>query len=258
MVLLLPLASEAETLRVPGPDGILLNAELYAPPRGVQRGPAILALHGCSGPYPSRDAEWGRRLAAAGHLVVMPDSFGSRGLGSQCGNRARGVTASGVRRDDALAVARWLQARPGTPPGGVVLLGWSDGGTTVLAAGRAAADLPAGLIRGLVAFYPGCRGFAESAKWAPAAPLMILMGESDDWTPFTPCKALADRVGGKITLVAYQNTYHDFDAPDRPVTLRTGLARPKDGVAHVGTNAAAREDAFRRVPEFIAGLPPAS
>lgn len=259
MLLATPLAAgrvRAEAVRVPGPDGIILNAELY-PAQGKARGPAILALHGCSGPFPSRDGDWGRRLSALGHTVLMPDSFGSRGLGSQCGARSRAVTAAGVRRQDALAAARWLQQRPGTPAGGVVLLGWSDGASTVLTTGRVAPDLPTGLVRGLVAFYPGCRVAAETKAWEPAASMLILMGEADDWTPAAPCHALADRLPGKVTLVTYPGAYHDFDAPDTKVRTRAGLATPVGGTAHSGTDPAAREDALRRVPAFIAALPPA-
>ena len=247
----------AETVRIPGPDGIILNAELF-PAQGKSRGAAVVALHGCGGPYPSRDEDWARRLAMLGHTVLLPDSFGSRGLGSQCSVRNRLVTASGVRRQDAIATMVWLQRRAGTTPGGLVLLGWSDGGSTVLATGRAMPDLPAGLIRGLVAFYPGCRVVAETKAWEPAAPLLMLAGEADDWTPASFCHTVAERLPGKVTLVTYPNAFHDFDAPNAKVRARAGLATPAGGVAHTGTDPVAREDALRRVPAFIASLPPAS
>lgn len=259
LVLLMVAASlgfaHAEAVRLPGPDGIILNAELF-PAQGRTRTTAVVALHSCSGPLPGRDAGWARHLAALGHAVLLPDSFGSRGLGSQCGARSRAIT--GVRRQDALAAVRYLQQRPGTPPGGVVLMGWSDGGTAVLAAGRAMPDVPAGLIRGLIAFYPGCRIAAETKDWAPAAPLLILIGEADDLTPAAPCRALAEHVGSKITLTTYPNAFHDFDTPNSKVRTRAGLATAAGGAAHSGTDPAARDDALRRVPAYIAALPPAT
>ena len=254
---LLPVFAKAETIRFPGPDGIVLNGALFLP-TGRARLPGIVALHGCAGPLPARDEDWARRLAAAGHVVLLPDSFGSRGLGSQCGNARRPVSASGKRRDDAIAALRYLAARPGTPPGGLVLMGWSDGGSTVLAAGRVAPDLPPGLLRGLVAFYPGCRTADRRDGWQPAAPLLILIGEADDWTPAAPCRALAERLPAQVRLITYPGAYHDFDAPDRKLRLLTGLASPEHGQAHAGTDPAARADALRQVPAFIAGLPPAS
>ena len=47
--------------------------------------------------------------------------------------------------------------------------------------------------------------------------------------------------------------YHDFDHPNRPVHVRTGYAFSIDGTGrvHTGTNAAARADALKRVPEWL-------
>ncbi len=47
--------------------------------RSKRRG--IVALHGCGGPIPDRDAQRAKRFVADGHPVLFPDSFGSRGLG---------------------------------------------------------------------------------------------------------------------------------------------------------------------------------
>lgn len=254
LLLLLTLPARAETVTIPGPEGVELRAELLLP-EGVPVAPAVVALHGCGGPYPQRDAQWGEWLRRHGHIVLFPDSFGSRGLGSQCREARRAVTASGLRRRDALAAAQWLYDRPGTPPGGVVLLGWSDGGSTVLAAGR---DHPTrrGLIRGLVAFYPGCRTAANLGGWQPVAPMLLLHGEEDDWTPIRPCRHLAEEVGAALTLVAYPGAWHNFDV-DIPVRQMRNIPSSQrgDGIVHTGGDPAARADAMARVPAFLAGLP---
>jgi dienelactone hydrolase len=64
-----------EQVSVPGPAGIQLNAALVLP-TGVPKAPSIVALHGCGGPFPARDGEWVKLLAGAGHIVLLPDSFG--------------------------------------------------------------------------------------------------------------------------------------------------------------------------------------
>ena len=135
--------------------------------------------------------------------MLLPDSFGSRGLMSQCGipPAQRVANATGLRRADAVAALQWLAAQPGTPPGGLVLMGWSDGATTVLTTGGSP-ELPDGLVRGLVAFYPGCRPALNAAGWRPAAPLLILIGEADDWTQAAPCRELATKLPA-IKLVTY-------------------------------------------------------
>jgi dienelactone hydrolase len=239
-----------ERVSVPSVDGANLDAALVLP-AGPPKAPAVVGMHGCGGPFAKRDGQWAVALAKAGHIVLLPDSFGSRNLGSQCNNRQRSVTATGLRRSDAIAAARWLTAWPGTPPGGVALMGWSDGGSTVLATARAASDLPSGLFLRFTAFYPGCAGSARSPGWSPSAPIMILMGESDDWTPAAPCHELASRFPGQIVMFAYPDTYHDFDAPDDPVRLRYGAVSSFSGYVHVGTNEPARQDALARVPRWL-------
>ena len=234
--------------------GVSLRAT-YTQPAQVLR-PAVVALHGCGGPFPARDGQWRDVFLAEGRAVLLPDSFGSRGLGSQCGVRHRGIAPDRQRRTDTVAAAEWVASRPETPAGGVAVVGWSNGGSTVLATAREGAMRP-GLVRGFVAFYPGCRIYAEQADWAPSAPLLIVMGADDDWTPAAPCRTLAARFPDRIRLVLYPGAYHDFDAPGRPVRVRAGLAFASGGQAHVGTNDAARETALREVPAWIDTLPAA-
>ncbi len=257
LALLQHAALPVQHARIAEPGGVVLDAALVRP-AGPVRAPAVVALHGCGGPVPARDAQWAETLAAQGHIVLLPDSFGSRGLGSQCRVQQRSVRPSDARRQDAIAAARWLADQSGTPPGGIVLLGWSNGGGTVLFTAARAPDLPSGLFSRFVAFYPGCRTGSQSANWKPSGPLMILVGANDDWTPAAPCQALAGKFPDAITLIVYPGAWHDFDRPDRPVRALHGLATPPSGtgVAHAGTNDAARLDALRRVSAFIAAADP--
>lgn len=244
--------ARAEPVRFPGPEGITLQGELFHP-EGAAHGPAVVALHGCGGPFASRDAMWRKILTDAGHVVLFPNSFASRGLGSQCRETKRVATASGLRRQDAIAAAQYLAATEPSAREGVVLLGWSDGGSTVLATASAGrADLPAGLFRRFIAFYPGCRGFAASATWAPAAPLSILQGEADDWTPFAPCRDLASRAPG-VSLTGFPGAYHDFDAPV-PIRVQHNIptSQNPDHSVHAGGDDAARAEAVRQVLALLA------
>lgn len=245
---------QPQHVRIPASDGAMLDAALVEPV-GPVHGPAVVALHGCGGPFASRDGSWAVALAQARHPVLLPDSFGSRGLGSQCRVKERSVAASGLRQDDAIAAASWLLHQTGVPEGGIALMGWSNGGNTVLWTIGHRHDLPAGLFTRAVAFYPGCATAAKTVDWRPAVKLLILQGENDDWTPAPPCRDLAARYPGLVSLVTYPDAWHDFDAPDRPVKALTGLATPPSGtgVAHAGSNPAARADALRRVPAFLEG-----
>jgi dienelactone hydrolase len=163
------------------------------------------------------------------------------------------VTPSGLRRQDAIDAAQWLVARAGTPSGGVALIGWSNGGSTVLSTVRVAADLPRGLFQRFAAFCPGCPSPDEGLSWKPSAPMLILMGEDDDWTgsPALPRHDLAARFPNEITFVAYPGACHDFDAPNRPVKVRNGAATAAGGLTHLGTNEPARQDALARRPKWL-------
>jgi dienelactone hydrolase len=56
------------------------------------------------------------------------------------------------------------------------------------------------------------------------------------------------------SIVVYPGAYHDFDHPNRPLQVRSGYAFTSDGAGkvHTGTNPAARADALKRVPRWLA------
>ena len=97
----------------------------------------------------------------------------------------------------------------------------------------------------------------ESGRWRARLPLLILIGAADDWTPAPPCQALAAAgaaAGDRVSITVYPGAYHDFDHPNLPVRVVKGLAfaGSGNGTAHTGTDPAAREDALKRVPAFLA------
>ena len=220
--------------------------------------PVVVALHGCGG-YLKRDGtlsglsqDWADRWVAAGYVVLFPDSFGSRGLGSQCQVAARTVVPA-LRARDARAAATWIGGQPYADPTRIALVGWSNGGSTVLRAVRTGFKPPPFEFVTAIAFYPGCRPLLERGDWRTRIGLTILIGEADDWTPPEPCKALSALSSGART-VGYPEAYHGFDAPGVPVRERLGLAFTTrgDGRAHVGTNPAARAAAIEAVTAQLA------
>jgi len=245
-----------EQVALPGPDGVTLRAILALPEAAPTRA-TVIALHGCGGlggpagapRLPMREADWAARLTAAGHAVLFPDSFGSRGLGQACGIRDFPAGAEAVRWKDARAAADWAAAQPWAVPGGAVLLGWSHGGSTVL--GAVNHPLPGGAIRAAIAFYPGCLATLRAGGWRPEVPLLLLLGGADDWTPATHCQRLAQ--GSPAAVETYDGAPHGFDAPGGQVRTRT-LA---DGrMVTAGPDPAARAAALARVEGFLARQAP--
>jgi dienelactone hydrolase len=262
-VVLASQAQAAEAVQFAG-DGVSLKATLFAP-AGRGPFPAVVALHGCGGLngndglLNARHTDWAERLNKKGFIVLFPDSFGSRGAASQCQTEDRIARPSHERLADALAAKAFLQSRRDVKADAVSVLGWSNGGSTVLYAaqgGHKADDGKPGFASA-VAFYPGCRTPAERGHWHARVPLLILIGAADDWTPAQPCEALAANAkaaGEPVSIVVYPGAYHDFDHPSLPIHTRSGLAYTAhgDGHAHTGTDPAARRDAVARAPEFLA------
>lgn len=245
-----PAGSTAAVVELPGPAGLALRAELHLPAQPSR--PAIIALHGCTGigeagqplRLSPRERDWAARLLALGHPVLFPDSFGSRGLGQACGVRGFPAGPFRARREDALAAAAWVRSQPWGQAGAPVLLGWSHGGSTALAAWATA---PPGAISAAIAFYPGCVGAPEPR--GDGGPLLLLLGEADDWTRPQPCEALAERAPGRITRITYAGAHHAFDGLGTRLRSR---ALPDGRQVTFGAAPAARSDARDQVARFLA------
>lgn len=244
-------------------DGSALKAWVFQPAGQAPKG-AVVALHGCGGLYASRGLRKGQLnarhqamaelLVAEGYAAVFPDSLTPRGESELCtqkiGSRKIDQTE---RRADALAALAWVAAQPWVQPTRIAVLGWSHGGSAVLSATDAArADVRAQPVRPAVAiaFYPGCSAALKSG-YRPSAPLVLMLGEKDDWTPPGPCIALGKAVGAEANV--YPDSYHDFDNPAGAVRLRTDVPNgihPGQGV-HAGPNPVAREQAYARLREVL-------
>jgi dienelactone hydrolase len=90
-------------------DGdITLKAVVYRP-EGAGPFPAVIAMHDCSGLTSSSGAieskyrEWAQLLVRNGFIVLFPESYSSRGLGSQCAVRNRPIRPDRERVADANA-----------------------------------------------------------------------------------------------------------------------------------------------------------
>lgn len=243
-------------------DGTTLKAWVFQPP-AAPRG-TVVALHGCAGLYATSGERKGQlnerhqamadMLLAQGYAVVFPDSFAPRGAGPLCKQKlADRKIRQTERRRDALATLNWVAAQPWANTSKIALLGWSHGGSAVLAAtDRHQREVAAQSVRASVAiaFYPGCSA-ARKAGYQPNTRLLLLLGQLDDWTPPGPCIALGQTVGAQVQV--YAGSHHDFDKPTGSVKLHSDIpngANPGHGV-HSGANPAAREKAYARVREAL-------
>jgi dienelactone hydrolase len=113
-----------------------------------------------------------------------------------------------------------------------------------------------------VALYPGCarppdrRRAAGSEPYRPVAPLLILIGERDDWTPAEPCRKLAaaaQEAGHPVAIKVYPGAHHAFDSPHpvRYVATRVNASAPSGRGATTGGDPWAWADSIREVLAFF-------
>ena len=263
--LLATLAGAQERVSFPSFDGagnapVVLSGYFFA--AATSPAPAIAMFHGCGGAYDKRGAlsrrmrEYAELFNGLGMHVLVVDSLTARYEKELCTQRTgtRRVTQAN-RRLDALGAIAYLADRADVDAKRIGMIGWSNGGSTVLAATNLRhRDVAAALVQPAfaVAFYPGCEADLKRGYEA-VAPLLMLVGQADDWTAAAPCRALAREAGGvPPEIEGYAGAYHGFDS-DQPVRLRKDVpngVNPGQGV-HVGGNAAAWRASQLRLLEFI-------
>jgi len=240
-----------------------LSALLYRP-QGPGPFPALVLLHGCGGMYTNSGyitasyRYWAELLALEGYIALLVDSFNPRGQRSICDQQKRTILQSRERVEDAYAALQWLNQQPFVASGRIGLLGWSNGATGTLYSMRPKSRLDPGF-RAAVAFYPGCRALSQATPpYQPYAPLLILIGEADEWTLAAQCGQMTETArsnGAPMEIVTYPGAHHSFDRINSPVRYRPNVRNPNQPGgrgATVGEHPEAREDAIRRALEFFA------
>jgi dienelactone hydrolase len=269
-------AAPEGSITITAPDGAVEQIPTTTlRPDGRGPFPAVVILHDCSGLGPRSSGapgRWGRELVARGYVVLIPDSFTTRGHpDGVCTDASRSRNAVGPARRmvDAYAALAHARSLPFVDGRRAAVMGGSHGGSTTLAVMAApeslqdplAAEKQAGFAAA-VALYPGCR--ATLGSWRPdgtgtyqaVAPLLILIGEKDDWTPAAPCVALArssQATPHPVEIVVYPGAYHSFDS-DRPVRFvasRVNMNAPGGRGATTGGDPQAWADSIRRVVDFL-------
>jgi len=253
-------APAPEPVEIPHGD-MTLKAVLYRPD-GSGPFPVVVGLHGCEGLDDGAGEvnptyhEWAQHLVKAGFAVLYPDSYGSRGLGSQCNVRNRPSRVQSERVADANAARHWLQNQPWAVAGRISLLGWSSGAVSALWAVRPhkLAKEDSADSRSAVALYPGCRRL-DATAWSARVPTLILAAGADDWSPVSYCEHMVAGARGRsarASIVVYPGAYQNFDHPNRTVSTGGGYALSSEDSSKVHSDQSARADALKRVPQWLA------
>lgn len=188
-------------------------------PDGAGPSPAVVLLHSCNGNWRRLDERWGPSIASWGYVTLSVDSFETRGIKNACtGTGPVNMTLDGYR------ALNFLVKQPFVDPARVAVVGFSQGGRIALT------SVERGIIeqtskdkfRAAVAFYPPCSPFKDDMT----VPVLIMIGELDDWTPARECRNMIEGIDGygiarqkgegvPIKLIVYPGAFHAFDAPTR-------------------------------------------
>jgi len=243
-------------------------------PEGPGPFPAGVIAHDCSG-LGARSSgapdRWARELVGRGYAILIADSFSTRGFpNGVCTDASprRSDVSPAHRVRDAYAALAHARTLPYVDGRRVGLMGGSHGGATTVASMQAPESDTDPLardkhtdFRAAVALYPACTPGARvwrsaSGVYRPIAPLLILIGEMDDWTPAEPCKRLAEAAQGAgypVSIKIYPGAHHSFDSwnPRRYVPTRINSNAPGGRGATTGGDPAAWADAIREVVAFF-------
>jgi dienelactone hydrolase len=216
-------------------------------------------------------------------VVLIPDSFTTRGhAGGVCtdSSSTRTEVSPARRARDAYAALNYLRSLSYVDGTRVGLMGGSHGGSTTLASMVAPESDIEPLARekrtgfaAAVALYPNCamrlgnwRVSRQSGAtgpiveyvgvYTPIAPLLILIGEDDDWTPAEPCRKLtetAQKARYPVIIKIYAGAHHSFDSnyPVRYVPTRINSNSPSGRGATTGGDPKAWADSIREVTAFF-------
>ena len=197
-----------------GKDGNpLLLTGVLTKPEGNGPFPAIVLLHGwCGHEFGKPRSElWSSRLVDWGYATLQLDSFSPRNISNECSDKTEMFLLSLARVKDSYDAKDFLAELQFIDRNRIALLGWSHGGWTALYAllkqikpQNKETPFKAG-----IAFYPYC----DMPLYNLNAPLLILIGESYDWTQAKWCTEMMppEQSDLEIILKIYPGAYHDFD-----------------------------------------------
>ncbi len=194
-------------------------ANVVFKPAGEGPFPAVVLMHTCGGLKGAPNAhmkQHAQTLLAAGHVVLVVDSFGPRGF-DNCAARAP-ATSTGIA--DAYAALAHLAARPFVDKARIYQVGYSWGAfISALLASPQSAQLAGAELRfaATVVNYGSC-AFKQSALVLNDLdrPLLLLMGGRDAEVPAAPCFPRLDELkaaGKPVQWHVFPEASHGWDKP---------------------------------------------
>ena len=208
-------------------EKVSITGRLTFPDAVTSPVPAVVILHGSSGVNPGEKV-WAQRLNAMGYASFLVDSFTGRGVSNTEADQTQLSMSAGIA--DAYFALRLLAADPRIDRTKISVMGFSRGGIAALYSAldpfrRAVMDDDLHFAAH-IAFYPSC-GIHYTSTHLDGAPILMLLGGKDNYTPAAPCVEYADALrkqGAQVTLKTYPDAYHGFDRPTRLHVIKSATS----------------------------------
>jgi len=196
-----------------------IKGKLYKP-SGNGPFPGVVVFHGCGG---ASDNEWmwAEWFQEKGVVALVVDGFSPRGIQTTCSD-LQSIKAS-TRINDAFGGAAFLGKLPLVDDTNIGIMGFSNGAgralNVVAKRYREKAGVAVPNFRFSIPVYPECRagyGINSSGyRTGPyGAPVMVLIGESDDWTLASSCLKVSELTKNDaypVKVITYPGAHHGFD-----------------------------------------------
>ena len=201
---------------------------LHVPKKAAGPVPAMVIAHGSAG-VAERESWWVDHLDDIGVAAFIVDSFTPRNIRDTSTDQTQLSTAANVA--DAFAALKLLATHPKIDRQHIGIIGFSKGGQVALWTEfdpyrrqliqdetKFAAHVP---------LYPACNDW-QVTEHLTGGPMLMLLGGRDDYTPAAPCREYGQWLKSKgidVSVIVYENAYHDFDSirpPARAKNVVTG------------------------------------
>jgi len=233
-----PPAFAADTVHFPSAaeDHISLTGALTRP-SGDGPFPAVVFMPGCDGGLSDIDQHYLGYFQQGGYVVLDLDENGSRHVGNVCSNPEKALPALEMTKD-AVGAHAYLRSLSYVDAKRIAIIGWSWGGSAALIASNkgfaASVSMPDDSFRATIAFYPVFCGYLVQYATETRVPLLILIGEADDWASASRCvqgvKATQQN-GQPVTIQTFPGAMHAFDTIGRAVVYQGHHLAPDPSAA---------------------------
>jgi dienelactone hydrolase len=234
---------------------------LHIPKKATSPVPAMVIAHGSMG-VTDREPWWADHLNDIGVAAFIVDSFTPRNIRDTSADQTQLSTAANVA--DAFTALKLLATHPKVDRQHIGIIGFSKGGQVALwtefEAYRRAVIEDQTKFAAHVPLYPACNDW-QVTDHITGAPILMLLGGRDDYTPAAPCREYGQwfkSKGADVSVIVYENAYHDFDTNRPPVRAKNVVTGRNCGMQvdldrAVITIRASGEDITRTVANYTRG-----